>query len=372
MKWYFAINETGSLGPHGLYARLAIRTARKFTNLRPHMLYFGRPTGFTAWMEQQGVSIIPAKPSYIGAIYDAIAEGRYVRHHIGHWLRTEICNIDISDPFVLYTDVDVAFLKPIDMTAMKPEFFACAPEFEENNWSYFNSGVMLMNLAALRQDYPQFRELIIRRFSEPQSAGLIDQTLYNEFYQNRWDHLDTIFNWKPYWRPNPDTAILHLHGPKLHDIRSIVEGTWNWENSYNRQVGRIFVTHYESYMHNLQRLLTVMDAEDELVADVRYILANGPTVGRYLLDQIQRAEGANAGGAAEGADRVLAELTCQHCGVRVRITDCFQLESHVATGFSYRHHPGDHAAISAACRHPAGCAYQHQSVMAWLLRRDTV
>jgi len=127
LKWYFAINETGTRTGAGHLARLAVTSARRFTNLDPHLLYYGRRNGFTAWMEEQGVNIIDTKPGFEPAMARAMDAGWYPRTLSGHWLRTEICNIETSAPFVLYTDVDVMFMKSIDLSAVEPRYFACAP-----------------------------------------------------------------------------------------------------------------------------------------------------------------------------------------------------------------------------------------------------
>ena len=248
MKWYFAINEEATATPLALHAKLAVRTARNVTKLCPHLLYFGKRNEFTRWMEAHGVTVIDAQPSYVDDIHRAADESRYSRDFVGHWLRTEVCNIEADDRFVLYTDIDVAFLKAPDLSRFAPRFFACAPEFTQDNWSYFNSGVMLMNVPSLRADYPNLKKFIQRRFADPTAADFNDQLAYNDFYNGQWSRLDPIYNWKPYWRANDDACILHLHGPKLHYISSIIDGKWDWESKFGREVGSIFVTKLDYYL----------------------------------------------------------------------------------------------------------------------------
>jgi hypothetical protein len=256
------------------------------TDLSPHLLYYGKRNEFTAWMEAHDVTVIDAQPSYVDDINRAADEGRYSRQFVGHWLRTEVCNIEADDRFVLYTDIDVAFLKAPDLARLTPKFFACAPEFQPDDWSYFNSGVMLMNVPSLRADYPNLRNFIQQGFAGPEARATNDQQAYNDFYKEQWSRLDPIYNWKPYWTPNDAAAILHIHGPKLHDISRMIEGTWDWQSVFGRQIGDMFVTHLQFYLGNLKRLLPVMDNDDELRPVVQRILADAPEmVGRLLSER---------------------------------------------------------------------------------------
>ena len=111
MKWYFAINESGTRNDAGALARLAVLSARQQTTLEPHMLYRGERSEFTDWMERQGVRIIDVVPRYERSLQRAISEGWYPSGWTGHWLRTEICLLEHQEEFVLYTDVDVIFLR---------------------------------------------------------------------------------------------------------------------------------------------------------------------------------------------------------------------------------------------------------------------
>lgn len=272
MKWYFAINEDATKSPLGLHAKLAVRTARKRTNLEPHLLYLGHRNTFTEWMEAQGVVVIDVRPSYEDAIIAAANEGRYPRNFIGHWLRTEICNIETTDRIVLYTDIDVAFLRNPELADSDPSFFACAPEFREDDWGRFNSGVMLMNIPALRADYPRLCEYIRWKFKQPDGGAFTDQTVYNEFYEGRWSRLDPRLNWKPYWRVKDDAFILHFHGPKLHTILSILRGDWNWDTDFGQQIGNIFTSNKARYRGFLSLLLPILDESDDLRPVIAEIL----------------------------------------------------------------------------------------------------
>jgi hypothetical protein len=277
MKWYFAINQQGTGNEAGALARLAVRSARKTTNLEPYLLYRGERSQFTAWMEDQGVTIIDVLPQYETSLQRAITEGWYPSAWTGHWLRTEICNVELEDEFVLYTDVDVIFLKPIELSGVRPRFFACAPEMNINERAHFNTGVMVMNVPALRADYPRLRAAIEHRFSTGARTPFHDQTIYNSVYHGLQDQLDPIYNWKPYWPANPKAAIFHFHGPKLNAIEAVIAGTWSLESEYGLMVGRLLGQHLPQYVPYLEIMRDMAHPGDPLRERLEVILRGIPT-----------------------------------------------------------------------------------------------
>ena len=276
MKWYFAINEAGTGTDVGHLAKLAVISAARFTDLTPNLLYYGARNAFTSWMEAHGVNVIDVRPSYEAAIKGAIAARWYPAQLTGHWLRTEICNIEQSDPFVLYTDIDVVFLRPVDLSSLRPRYFACAPEFEQNNWSYFNSGVMLMNVTALRNDYPRLRAHIERAFLDPANGPFNDQPVYNKLYAGMWDRLDPNYNWKPYWPQNAEAVIFHFHGPKFDTIRDLIDGKWNWDSKYGTAAGAMVVGHFHEYLKYFRIMRALLEAGEPLGDMIDGILRDGP------------------------------------------------------------------------------------------------
>jgi hypothetical protein len=249
MKWYFAIDEAGALGDTGEDAKTAIRSAAAIGQLDPHLLYYGARNHFTAWMEGHGVTIIDAAPSFLDTIRTAEAAGIYKAHSIGHWLRAAIPAIEQSDEFILYTDCDVMFLNPVNWQSLRPRVLAAAPEFKPDNWNYFNAGVMLINVPALRASYPAFEALIRARINEPADYySYDDQFAFNEFYRGQWDRLDPMLNCKPYWRFNQAAALLHFHGPKLSALAAIAAGEWQANNPTAIQLGRMLDAHLDHYI----------------------------------------------------------------------------------------------------------------------------
>jgi hypothetical protein len=133
------------------------------------------------------------------------------------FLRTEIPflmkKMGIEDEYCLYTDYDVIFNK-IDFEefdSIKPEIFAAAPEQNQNNWSQFNCGVMMMNINYLFENDNFILNHIENNF---ESLRVWDQTLYQNLYSNKVTKLDLVYNWKPYWGINNNAKIIHFHGVK--------------------------------------------------------------------------------------------------------------------------------------------------------------
>ena len=274
MIWYFALNEAGTKNATGAYARLAVLSARRFTDLEPHLLYLGRPNAETAWMERQGVRVVPVELRIADAIEAAVAARRYPAGMEGHWLRTEIGFVETTDQFVLYTDCDVVFLAPVVLDAAHPVLLAAAPEFRPDAWAYFNSGVMLLNAPQLRARHPGLEAHVRARLATQDCSGWHDQEATNEVFAAEWERLDPVLNWKPYWGPNRDVRILHFHGPKLHCLAQMLDYNWDWGSEFGRSIGSIALLHLESYTGYLRGLRALLpDETAELAPMIEYILA---------------------------------------------------------------------------------------------------
>jgi hypothetical protein len=129
MKWYLGINEAGTHNELGLHARIAVSSALSRTDLEPRLLYTGARNAFTEWMEARGVMVIDVEIRFEKEINFLAAQGLYPKALLGHWLRSQICLLEMGDEFVVYTDCDVLFVEQPDFGRIHPEYFACAPEF---------------------------------------------------------------------------------------------------------------------------------------------------------------------------------------------------------------------------------------------------
>jgi hypothetical protein len=254
MKLYLALNEAGTQTDIGLHTKLAVLSALNHTKLEPHLLYVGEPNDFTQWLGNVGVNVISSKVPYYDTIKTLTEQNRYTMATLGHWLRTNVCLVEKDDSYVLYTDVDVIFRRQLDLDQLRPRYFMAAPEFFPDRWSYFNAGVMVANIPALRAEYPQFEKYLVESLIQ-YTYGFHDQIAYNVFYRGRWERLPIELNWKPYWGINDDALVVHFHGPKIGAISAMVEGRWNYSTDHGCQIGSLFNNHVESYIHYLASAL---------------------------------------------------------------------------------------------------------------------
>jgi lipopolysaccharide biosynthesis glycosyltransferase len=224
-KWYFAINDAGI--PHfDRCIRVALKSAKSNTKLQPICLYSGNGAPFIDEIARMGATVIRHKPSLSEAIANTEnANGWHKNIATGANLRLDIPIIEKADPFVLYTDCDVMFLRHPKVDEA-PQYFAAAPEHDKTNWSYANTGVMIINVENMRRDHAALMDFATPRLNTfgPLGKGTYDQGILNAYYAGRWSKLPLTMNWKPYWGWNPEASIVHFHGPKPQFIEALLDG----------------------------------------------------------------------------------------------------------------------------------------------------
>jgi glycosyl transferase family 8 len=223
MKWYFAVNAPSLQAQRQFWESMiltAVRSALRHTDLVPHLMFDGGDDPFLRVLDQLGVTIVRHRVSFYDALERHDSSQGYLMIASGAFLRTEIPTIE-DDPFVLYTDCDVMFAGAVELNDYRPDKFACAPEFQPDAFSDFNTGVMLMNVESLREDLDEFTTFIRDNLSTLQAY---DQGAYRVFYEGCVDPLDPIYNWKPYWGTSSDARIVHFHGVKPQHARRAAEG----------------------------------------------------------------------------------------------------------------------------------------------------
>ncbi len=236
MKWYFCFNHRVA-GWFDEMIRVCVTSNARFAGLEPHCLYDGPECGLTGWLREQGVTVHHRQVSFrdelgsapvlqrnAGTGYDGNAAA-------GFFLPLEIARVEETDPFVLFTDVDVMFLRAVDLSDTRPHYLAACGEVASvldagptATAASFNSGVLVINVAALRADYSALVDLARSGgfHAGPERAATYDQWLLNAFYAGRWDRLDDSYNWRSFWEPNPDARIVHFHGPKPMQITAFL------------------------------------------------------------------------------------------------------------------------------------------------------
>ena len=230
-KWYFAITrDTLDADPDQGFRdciRTAVASARRHTDLRPHMIYDGPEDDFTDEMRACGVTVLRHRIGFYDALQHAQQQQRpewpdYMKTAAGAFLRLDIGLLETEEAFVLYTDCDVLFEQSVGIGHLRPEVFAIGPQFDRGSfYEDVNCGVMVLNVERFRRDRPALIEFMCENFAR---ISGYDQELLQLYYKGRWDPLSPIYNWKPHWGPQPAARIVHFHGPKpaaaaklLHD-----------------------------------------------------------------------------------------------------------------------------------------------------------
>eukprot|EP00438_Fugacium_kawagutii_P027836 Skav201809 [mRNA] locus=scaffold1071:189146:190642:+ [translate_table: standard] len=162
----------------------------------------------------------------------------------GSLMRIDIPIVGLLDRFILYTDVDIMFLQPVnwetllgtpleteEITFAKPgtiglpRFFAMSTEFtQSSDMEQMDTGVIIMNLKTLRTTYEQFIDFLFDQ-NQPWSYSTSDPCKYNKFYRSSnksvANFLPHNMNWKVFWAQGESSyfsdshpVIVHFHGPK--------------------------------------------------------------------------------------------------------------------------------------------------------------
>ncbi|MEZ2238927.1 FkbM family methyltransferase [Microcoleus sp.] len=218
MKWFFAINEASpGFEIYSQMIKVAVYTAQQNTSLEPYCIYDGEENELTDWLQKNGVKIIYHRIPHYEKLqtqypcYSTVAFGAFLRIEI-----PKIVEIyEMQDEYVLYTDCDVMFFHDVVdyLQGVTCEYLAATPEHDPNNWEYFNSGVLYMNVKNLQKTQKEFDDFIDKNLDQILQLAY-DQGAYNLFFKDKWDRLDIQLNWKSYWNFTPEAKIIHFHGPK--------------------------------------------------------------------------------------------------------------------------------------------------------------
>ena len=241
MKWYFACSK----GSDDFYPLLkaAVNSALENTTLKPNFIYDGEPDELTEWLKNKGVNIIYHKVSFADRILETFSEkDRYIP--LGAYLRCDIPVLEKDEEYILYTDCDVIFLKDInEYNTPKPKYFACSSQFNKKDFIDFNTGVMVMNVATLKESHSQFVEFIKENINR---LPVFDQSAYQFFYGKKNEKLDVMFNHKPYWGVEKNAYVVHFHGPK-----PLIFTTDDAVKNLNKSFTTIYKKNPESYDYYL-------------------------------------------------------------------------------------------------------------------------
>lgn len=216
MKLFVATNSNTAKTPCIKMLETTVISALKNTNFEVNVIFDGKKEELNLPKE---VNIIEHRHRFYEkfATCERSHDKQFVTIASSAFLRSDIpylCNkLGYEDEFVLYTDYDVLFQKGdySELDNIKPIYFAACPEFNKNEWSYINSGSMLMNVKNLLNE-----DHIITNYlnTNTNSFNGYDQQMYNILYKGKWERMPIEYNWKHYWGINDNAKIIHFHGAK--------------------------------------------------------------------------------------------------------------------------------------------------------------
>ena len=238
MDWFCALTEdSANFREYSEMVMVAVYTARKFTSLRPHLIYDGNENEFTAWLNRHGVKIIRHRSLFreeLANLGEREKNPRIEAAISGAFLRVELPRLaprSSSSDIVLYTDCDVMFRGEVEppLRQIDCKYFAVAPHARDSHDDIINSGVMLMNLRSLGKTADAFFQFILKNLEELKKEAW-DQGAYWRFYRDKdgrplWNWLPLELNWRPYWGDEPSARIIHFHGPKPYQ-RDHIDNVW--------------------------------------------------------------------------------------------------------------------------------------------------
>lgn len=252
MKLFLATNSATTKKENIKLLEKSVISAVKNTNFDIHVLFDGKKEELNLPSE---VNIIEHRHRCYDTFKNSIRakdKVNIVTIASGAFLRTEIpflCNLlGFEDEFVLYTDYDVLFQKAdySELNSIKPKYFAAAPQANKNDYSFLNTGAMLMNIKSLLVEDERIVDYIENNF---ENLPEWDQTLYNILYKNQIDRLPLEYNWKTYWGINHDAKIIHFHGakPRSLDERSPLGAISRYNNPIIKQLRQKDIDSYNYY-----------------------------------------------------------------------------------------------------------------------------
>ena len=224
MKWYAAISSY-STPDYIEMLETAIITCKINTKFKLNLICDKKIDAIEKIKDKYDVNVVYYSGEVFSTFVNKFQHDKRLMGIAGTYLRADVPVVEQTDEYVLYTDADVIFGNPnIGKIAIPaPEYFAAAPEFDTNNWSYFNAGSMLMNVKNLKADYKRFSEFVIPNF-ENLFNHAHDQGAYNHLYKGMWSKLPLEYNWKPNWGISEKAVVVHFHGPKPKDIENYFNG----------------------------------------------------------------------------------------------------------------------------------------------------
>lgn len=209
-------------------AKVLVLSAIKNTNLELYCVFDGPENKFTNWLKSKNINVIFWKITFLADLIKRYDGNKSINFCRGTYLCMELPYIltenNINDRYILYTDVDIMFIGAVELDQSKPDLFASSTDWNINDWTRFSTGIMVMNIHTLRQQYPKFLKWIQKNNYNFKYTGMgpCDQGAWNTFYKGKNNKLNQVYDWKPWWGRNDNASIIHFSGPKPNFINKVI------------------------------------------------------------------------------------------------------------------------------------------------------
>lgn len=221
MKVVFALDWQGQTTELGEWLKVAIDSVLTNTTLQPFVIMDRASPILSRWLTERDVSFIERQTPLKNRIEDLNRSHGYPLQAQGNYLRYEAVRI-VDEPFFLYADCDVIFLKNPDLSHFEPRLMSACPADTPYSYASFNTGVILFNRLAMLEELDHFyafaSDRLLRFFPG------FDQAAVNKLYFGKIETLPATMNWRPHWGSNIDAELLHFHGVKLEVLEEAVKG----------------------------------------------------------------------------------------------------------------------------------------------------
>ncbi|KAL1528727.1 hypothetical protein AB1Y20_010060 [Prymnesium parvum] len=216
-------------------------------SLVPYLLYYGHRDSTSLWMEAHGVKVMHVNLTF----WEALPEHQRTQRQSNGNVFATYGKIDVprlvdaagaAHPtgMVLYTDLDVIFMRDLPISAL-PLSVRYMAATKEPLWNIYNTGVLWMNASSMTEQHARMVEYARRRRFH---FTVYEQTWLNNYFKKLgWDQLPGRLNVAPFMDCNglsmerrsssahvesllcaeQDVVVWHFAGVKPWDVECWVQ-----------------------------------------------------------------------------------------------------------------------------------------------------
>lgn len=272
IKWIFSLGVTAEYALAHSTSGAALAVATDFNELRRTQIALRSALAYAPgivpicvttaaigsplakWLLQNGARVIYHSPAWssealqgwkdFGCEGGAAATAAKTNAALSEVLRMDAVALGLPDEFLLLTGNTMIFTKDVTWTGLLGESKQSKLRMKKNDFAHgkFNfaksretgvpryfamscgvrqspepmdASVMLINRRVMRDTYPRFVRYVLSKLKQSCHPNLAE--FYRKFYREKdkdslANFLPSIYNWRPFWAPNPSVAINNFEG----------------------------------------------------------------------------------------------------------------------------------------------------------------